>query len=188
MAIYTRTGDKGKTSLFDGTRVFKSSKRVETYGTVDELNSFIGVVITEVKSQKPKVKTTTQNSKVLKTLEEIQHDLLSIGSALATPAAMPVIGLEMRPVEFERLIDEMTEKMPELKNFILPGGGKAGAFLHVCRTISRRLERQVIGLMQEEEIDQNIVKYLNRLSDLFFTMARYANHLENLGDTIWKQK
>src|SRR5258708_5811572 len=119
MPIYTRTGDKGKTSLFDGTRVLKSSIRVETYGTIDELNSFIGVAVSEVRSQKSEVKSTSKKLKILRELEEIQHDLLSVGSTLATPAGMPVIGLEQRPEEFEQMIDEMTNQMPELRNFIL---------------------------------------------------------------------
>src|SRR5579862_9172665 len=148
MAIYTRTGDKGKTSLFDGTRVLKSSVRVETYGTIDELNSFVGMARSEVESSKLKVQSEKQ--KLVRALEEIQHDLLSVGSTLATPAGMPVIGLEERPGDFEKLIDAMTAAMPELKNFVLPGGGKASASLHVCRVVARRAERRVIGLMQTE--------------------------------------
>ena len=179
MAIYTRTGDKGKTSLFDGTRVLKSHIRVETYGTIDELNSVIGAAVASIKKQKSGIK---------KELEEIQHDLFAIGSVLATPHGMPVIGLDTRPKDFEKLIDEMTSKMPELKNFILPGGSPAGSLLHVARTVSRRAERKVIALMQKEEVDTNIVIYLNRLSDLLFTMARFVNHLEKQKETIWKKR
>jgi cob(I)alamin adenosyltransferase len=192
MAIYTRTGDKGKTSLFDGTRVLKSSRRVEAYGTIDELNSFIGVA--RVECQQIGRSESQNNSKndllerVVFELEEIAHDLLSIGSTLATPAGMPVIGLAQRPEEFEKLIDDLTTSLPPLRNFILPGGGRAGAFLHVCRTVTRRAERQVIALMQEEEIDLDIVKYLNRLSDLFFTLARYVNFVSGEKETIWRQK
>lgn len=182
MKIYTRTGDKGKTSLFDGTRVLKSHKRVETYGTIDELNSMIGVVLSQLTTKNIKLKTIKDE------LEKIQHDLLEIGSALATPHPLPVTGLEERPTEFETLIDTMTSHMPELKNFILPGGSKAGAFLHTARTITRRAERQVIGLMQKEEIDQSIVKYLNRLSDLFFTMSRFVNYQEKKKEIRWIKK
>src|SRR5438105_3736020 len=128
MSIYTRTGDKGKTSLFDGTRVLKSHKRVDTYGTIDELNSMIGAASAEIKDARLKIKDLTGE------LEKIQHDLLDIGSALATPHPMPVVELEKRPKEFEKLIDDFTEQMPELKAFILPGGGKAGSLLHVART------------------------------------------------------
>jgi cob(I)alamin adenosyltransferase len=179
MPIYTRTGDKGKTSLFDGTRVFKSHPRVETYGTIDELNSVIGFVIAELR---------TKNSELLTELEKIQHDLFDIGSALATPHPLPVTGLSKRPKDFEKLIDKMTAKMPEIKYFILPGGGKAGSFLHVARTITRRAERQLVKLMQKEDIDQAIVIYLNRLSDLLFTMARFVNHLEKKKEIKWIKK
>ena len=179
MPIYTRTGDKGKTSLFDGTRVLKSDKRVETYGTVDELNSMIGAAIAQL---------TAKNKPVKKELEKIQHDLLDIGSALATPHPMPVVGLEDRPKDFEKVIDTMTQKMPELTGFILPGGGKAGSLLHVARTIARRAERQLVALMQKETVDNTIIIYLNRLSDLLFTMARFANHTEEKKEIMWIKK
>src|SRR5688572_30297563 len=136
MPIYTRTGDKGKTSLFDGTRVLKSHPRVETYGTIDELNSIIGLAIAEIKDVRFKIKEVSDE------LERIQHDLFDIGSALATPHPLPVVDLDKRSNEFEKLIDEMTAKLPEIKYFILPGGGKAGSLLHVARTITRRAERQ----------------------------------------------
>ncbi len=179
MPIYTRTGDKGKTSLFDGTRVLKSHIRVDTYGTIDELNSMIGAVLAQM----------GKKSKVLrKELEIIQHDLLDIGSALATPHPLPVQGLGKRSKEFEMLIDNLTKKMPELKNFILPGGGKAGSLIHVSRTIVRRAERQLVALMQKEEVDQAIVVYLNRLSDLLFTLARYVNHIDKKKEIKWKKK
>src|ERR1700683_1945881 len=113
MPIYTRTGDKGKTSLFDGTRVLKSHKRVETYGTIDELNSNIGAAIAEMKGLNVKI------LEISKELEKVQHDLFDIGSALATPYPLPVEGLEKRSGEFEKLIDDMTKKMPEIKHFIL---------------------------------------------------------------------
>jgi cob(I)alamin adenosyltransferase len=182
MAIYTRTGDKGKTSLFDGTRVLKSHPRVETYGTIDELNSMVGAVLAHLGTKNVKLKTIRIE------LERIQHDLLDIGSALATPHPLPVIDLDKRPKDFEKLIDSMTANMPELKSFILPGGTRAGALLHVSRTVTRRAERQLIGLMQKEEIDQAIVIYLNRLSDLFFTMSRFVNHQEKKKEIKWIKK
>ncbi len=186
MPIYTRTGDKGKTSLFDGTRVLKSDKRVETYGTIDELNSMIGAAIAEMRSDLPAGRQG--KGEMRKELIKIQHDLLDIGSTLATPHPMPVIGLENRPIEFEKLIDTMTNAMPELKAFILPGGGKAGSLLHVCRTIARRAERQLVLLMQKEKVDSAIITYINRLSDLLFTMARYVNYIEKKKEVIWIKK
>lgn len=182
MPIYTRTGDKGKTSLFDGTRVLKSNKRVGTYGTIDELNSMIGAAIAEIKDLRFEIKEVTDE------LEKIQHDLFDIGSALATPHPLPVEGLEKRPKEFEKLIDDLTKKMPEITYFILPGGGKAGSFLHVCRTITRRAERQLVSLMQKDKVDDEIVTYLNRLSDLLFTMARYVNHVEKKKEIKWMKR
>lgn len=195
MKIYTRTGDKGKTSLFDGTRVLKSNARVDAYGTIDELNSNIGFAISQLKaSYSSSERSESRSSRQARTinikeeLEEIQHDLFAIGSVLAMPHAMPVVGLESRPQEFEGLIDRMTAKLPELKQFILPGGSKAAATLHVCRTIARRAERRVVALMQDEEVDTNLVIYVNRLSDLFFTMARYANFVEKKKEVVWKKQ
>ena len=180
MPIYTRTGDKGKTSLFDGTRVSKTHARVETYAAMDELNSAIGQALAFLPANKL--------SNISKELVSVQHDLFAIGSALAMPHPMPVIGLEKRPEEFEKMIDELTEKMPKLKNFILPGGGKVGSLLHVCRTMTRRAERRLVSLMEQEEVDGQIMIYLNRLSDLFFTLARYANHTENKKEIKWIKK
>ncbi len=180
MPIYTRAGDRGKTSLFDGTRVLKSDIRVDTYGTIDELNSAIGTAVSQLER-------TTEKS-VAKELRQIQHDLLEIGSTLAHSEPLPVVGLSGRPLDFEKLIDRLTNAMPELKNFILPGGGPAGAALHVARTTARRAERNIVALMQKEAIDETIVRYINRLSDLLFTMARYVNHLEKHKETIWKKK
>lgn len=185
MPIYTRTGDKGTTSLFDKTRVLKSHTRVDTYGTVDELNSTIGMAIAlclEITSQEANVK------KVIKELEKIQHDLLIVGSTLANPNAGPVTALKKRPADFEKLIDWMTEQMPPLKEFILPGGGRAGAQLHISRTIARRTERQLVALIQEVPVDEAILVYVNRLSDLFFTMARYVNYIEKKKEITWKKK
>ena len=178
MPIYTRTGDKGQTSLFNKQRVFKFHIRVEAYGTVDELNSAIGVVL----SSKYKVLS------IKKELTKIQNDLLEIGSTLANPSAKPLNYLRKRVVEFERFIDKMTLQMPVLKNFILPGGGKAGAFLQFARTVSRRAERRVVELADKENIDSNIVIYMNRLSDLLFTMARFVNFKEKQKETIWKKR
>ena len=183
MPIYTRTGDKGQTSLFNGQRVLKSSLRVEAYGTVDELNSAIGIVIAEI--QNSKFKTQNYKSKVKIELIKIQNDLFSIGSALASTGSSNLGYLRNRVKAFEKEIDEMTEEMPELMNFILPGGGKTGSMLHFARTVSRRAERRVVALDEREKVDKNIIMYLNRLSDLLFTMARFVNYKEKQKEIIW---
>lgn len=208
MKIYTKTGDKGKTSLFDGTRVLKDNIRVDTYGTIDELNAIIGLIITEIKDKRLKIKDI---------LLTIQSDLFTIGAELANPQIViarseerttkqsrketdktmrlphqpadwfAMTKLEKRILEFEKSIDEMTEELPELTNFILPGGGKTGALLQLARTVCRRAERRIITLSQQETIDYSIIKYFNRLSDLFFTMSRYVNYKEGIKETIWRK-
>ncbi len=168
MAIYTRKGDKGKTSLFDGTKVSKSSLRIEAVGHIDELNTVIGLCLVFIK-----------DPRLAKELEVIQNDLFEIGGALAFPHKMPVETIYKRPLEFEKLIDGLTKKLPPLTNFILPGGGKGGAFLHLGRTVARRAERQITALSKSKnlpagrQVDPEILVYLNRLSDLLFTMARW---------------
>ena len=186
MAIYTRTGDKGKTSLFNGQRVSKADVRVEAYGMVDELNSAIGVVTAEIQNSKFKIQN--YNSKIKSELILIQNDLLEIGSNLANPASKQLKYLEQRVKDFECFIDQMTEKIPPLKNFILPGGGKAGAMLHLARAVCRRAERKIVALNNREKIDKNIIIYLNRLSDLLFTMSRFANFKEKRKETLWFKK
>lgn len=180
MPIYTRKGDKGQTSLFDGTKVPKSHSRVDAYGTIDELNSSLGAVLSHLKRGRSVI--------VKKELEKIQNDLLEIGSALANPRIIPVENLENRVKQFENLIDDLTSILPPLKNFILPGGSQAGSLLHVSRTISRRAERKIVALAQFEGIDESIIKYINRLSDLLFTMARHVNFDEKKKEIIWKKK
>jgi len=175
--IYTKKGDKGKTSLFDGKKVFKSNIKVETYASIDELNSTLGVAASFIKDKK-----------ILGEIEEIQNDLLIIGSSLAVSKTRKVPQLKNRPEDFEKLIDDLTEKLPPLNQFILPGGGKGGAYLHVSRTFARRSERRVVALSKKEKIDPITIKYLNRLSDLLFTMARYANFKEKKKEKIWRKK
>lgn len=192
MPIYTRTGDKGKTSLFGGKRVLKSNIRVDTYGTIDELNSAIGVVIAGIANRPAKAGSSASRDKsqianVQKELLQIQHDLFAIGAYLANPKAGAVKSLSGRVKEFEKMIDAQTKKMPELKNFILPGGGMIGAQLHQARTVARRAERQLVALMQKEALDEKVIIYINRLSDLLFSTARFVNHNEKKKETIWKQ-
>lgn len=182
MPIYTKKGDTGKTSLFNGTRVFKDNIRVDTYGTIDELNSQIGVVIAHLTEQ-----SYEQDLKNM--LLQIQDDLLNIGSLLADPDGVITPKytehLDKEVKDFEAAIDTMTQEMPPIRNFILPGGGKIGSFLQMTRTIARRVERKLVSLIQKETVEKTIIMYFNRLSDLFFTMSRYVNYKEGNKDIIW---
>lgn len=184
--VYTKTGDKGETSLFGGKRVPKFSLRVEAYGTVDELNSAIGVAIAHVSSSKYQV------LRIKKELIKIQHDLFDIGSSLANPNPKypkeTSEFIQKKVQEFEKLIDAMAEVIPDFQCFILPGAGKAGAHLHLCRTIARRAERRIIELSRKEPINPDIIIYVNRLSDMLFTMARFVNYKEKKKETIWHQQ
>ncbi len=182
--IYTKTGDSGKTSLFDGTRVSKSNDRVDTYGSIDELNSQIGVVVSQMGNK-------DYEQRLIDDLLSIQDDLLHIGSLLADPGSSISKSLESHLKNqvsyFEKRIDEMTKEMPELTNFIIPGGGKIGAFLQMTRTIARRVERRIISLLEKSKVDNVIVMYFNRLSDLLFTMSRYVNYQENEKEKVWNK-
>ena len=182
MKIYTKTGDLGETGLFGGERVSKSSLRIEAYGTVDELNAYIGVAITGV-----------AESSVKSLLEKIQNQLFTIGADLATPNNKKNEKLKIKrtPQDFysaiEKEIDKYEEKLEPLKSFILPGGSAGAAQLHVCRTITRRAERKVVALNNKEKIGENIIIFLNRLSDLFFVLARYENAVSGTPDVKWDQ-
>lgn len=181
MPIYTRTGDKGKTGLFDGKRVSKDSLLIEAIGTVDELNAILGVVLS----------SKYQVASIKKELLRIQNDLFLIGSILAAPNTKYKIHNTKyffnRAVEFEKLIDTLTKKLPRLMNFILPGGGEAGATLHLARTVARRAERRLVSLSRKQTLDRGIVVYINRLSDLLFTMARFVNYKEGKKETVWRR-
>ena len=181
--IYTKTGDKGDTGLFGGGRVPKYSLRIEAYGTVDELNSFIGLASTEVK-----------DTDVEALLEKIQSELFTVGSNLAAPdiekdksGIIPKV-TEGFIKDTENAIDKFEEKLEPLKNFILPGGSKGAALLHVCRTICRRAERKVVELKSKEIVNDNIVIFLNRLSDLFFVLARHENKISGISDIKWNPR
>lgn len=175
MPIYTKTGDKGTTGLFSGMRVSKASLRIEAIGTVDELNSMIGFVLSV---------TSNKQEEIRKELLKIQNDLFVIGGALAN--LKQKIDLSKRVKEIEKLIDEMTKKLPPLFNFILPGGGSGGSALHIARTVCRRAERRIVSLSEKEKVQSDIIVYINRLSDLFLTMSRFVNKLEKKKETIWK--
>lgn len=179
MSIYTRFGDKGKTSLYGGKTVSKGSLRVDAYGSLDELNSAIGVVLTEIKE--PSIK---------KELLVIQNDLFEIGASLASSIENKKLEeyLDKRVKDFEKQIDSLSEKLPELMNFILPGGGQGGSFLHLARTVCRRAERRVTELSEEEEINRKTLVFINRLSDLLFTFARFINYKEKKKEIIWSKR
>lgn len=182
MPIYTKTGDKGKTSLFSGKRVWKDNVRVEAYGTIDELNSIIGVSVSHLK-------LTNKNITYLKNiLSDVQKTLFYVGSYLADlEDTIDSINLNKKVEEFERQIDLMTSKMPTLSSFILPGGGVVGATLQHARTVARRAERNLVHLKHKEDVDERVVKYINRLSDLLFTASRFANHIEKKKEEIWER-
>lgn len=182
MKIYTKTGDKGETSLFGGKRVWKDDLRIEAYGSIDELNSIIGIAISEVK-----------NEELIKELRGIQNELFVVGSDLATPigsdskkAVVPRVD-ESYSKRLEGIIDRFDGKLPELKQFILPGGLKGAAILHNARTVCRRAERNVVALSKIENIGTGIVQYLNRLSDLLFVLARFENFSNGIEDILWQK-
>jgi len=181
MKIYTKTGDNGKTGLIGGTRVPKNDNRIEAYGTVDELNSFIGLLA---------------SYQLLKTeryfLEKIQHRLFAIGSYLATDTTKIDINKssiihENNICEIEKEIDKLNENLTNLTNFILPGGSIEGSICHICRTVSRRAERRILSLSDIYIVDIEIIKYMNRLSDYFFVLSRHIALSGGYKEIIWKQ-
>ena len=180
--VYTRTGDDGTTGLGGGQRVAKDSPRIEAYGTVDELSSAIGVAV-----------ALGLDPRLASTLARIQNELFNVGSDLcileADKARMPVPGVEERHVEaLETLMDELSGALSPLENFILPGGSPGAAQLHVARTVCRRAERQVISLARRETVGPHVVKYLNRLSDALFVMARFENQQRGIPDVLWDSR
>jgi cob(I)alamin adenosyltransferase len=181
MKIYTKKGDDGKTSLIGGTRVSKSSIRIDAYGTVDELNSYIGWVRDLCKRIEQK-----------EVLVEIQDRLFTIGSLLAADpekSRMELPQLKEADITFlENQIDHMNEELPEMKSFILPGGHPANSCCHVARCICRRAERAAVLLSENETVDSIIIKYLNRLSDFLFTLARQLSKDFHSEETIWKAR
>ncbi len=182
MKIYTKTGDKGETGLFGAGRVSKDSPRIQAYGTVDELNALLGVV-----------QSLTDLKEVQEVLKKIQNDLFDVGSVLATPDAKQLeklgsfVGLE--DVRFlEKKIDLLEKDLSPLKNFILPGGDKVAAQLHVARTVCRRAEREIVHLHTLEKIDSQMIIYINRLSDFLFVLARWVNAKKGIVEPLWKKK
>jgi cob(I)alamin adenosyltransferase len=174
--IYTRTGDDGSTGLGDGSRVPKESLRVEAYGAVDEVNSFIGVVIA----------VPTVPSAVKECLVEVQNDLFDLGGELCIPGHRMLAAAHVDRLEVS--LDGFNESLPPLKEFILPGGGTAAAACHVARAVCRRAERCAWALARVEEVSPDALKYLNRLSDLLFVIARVLARQEQGTETLWRRK
>jgi cob(I)alamin adenosyltransferase len=181
MKIYTKTGDKGQTSLIGGTRVPKHHIRIESYGTVDELNSWIGLINDQ---------DIAQESKTI--LSEIQDRLFTIGSSLASDpekSKMKIPDLHQSDIELlENQIDKMNEVLPEMRNFILPGGHTTISYCHLARCVCRRAERNVIHLHETEYVNEMVIVYLNRLSDYLFVLARFVAHQMNVNETAWKAR
>jgi len=180
--LYTRSGDAGTTALFGGGRVAKDSLRVEAYGCVDELNSVLGVAACSV--EQPDLREI---------IASIQNELFNVGSELASEtgkaseAGHMFTDEEAKVAHLETLIDEYDAKVEPLRTFILPGGSPGAAMLHFCRTVCRRAERAVVRLAHDEPVNPAVVTYLNRLSDLLFVLARYANKADGAAETPWRK-
>jgi cob(I)alamin adenosyltransferase len=180
--VYTRRGDRGETSLAGGQRVPKDGPRIEAYGTVDELNSFLGAARVTA--------TEARLAPLAAILLRVQHELFNLGSILATlpedvhPQQARVTDAEVAQLESE--MDRMNEELPPLRSFVLPGGGRLNAELHICRTVCRRAERATVALGRVESIPPEAVRYLNRLSDALFVFGRWASHVTGAPETLWE--
>ena len=181
MKIYTKTGDKGETSLIGGTRVPKHHMRIEAYGTIDELNSWIGLI-----------RDQQINDHSVKDLLEIQDRLFTLGSLLAADpekSRMKLPEIKNEDITFlEKQIDMMNEAIPELKSFILPGGHTTVSYCHIARCVCRRSERLVVQLNEVSPVDGKIIIYINRLSDYLFTLARFLGHEMHVEETPWNPR
>lgn len=178
MKVYTKKGDTGMTSLIGGTRVHKSALRIECYGTVDELNAYIGLV-----------RSQEISTHIKSLLKEVQDRLFTIGASLAADpekSKMKIPDLQEEDVLLlETEIDQMDAALPELKHFVLPGGSTSVAYLHIARCVCRRAERLSVGLSQESFVDERVIKYLNRLSDYLFVLSRQVSQDEHAEEFIW---
>lgn len=184
MKIYTKTGDTGETALYGGKRVSKADARVESYGTIDEVNAFIGLA-----------KAHISDETIISQLKKIQFNLFTVGSEAATPvdqltlangkSRLPLTIAEEDITELEFWMDEMEKKLKPLQFFILPGGGSATAGLHVARTVCRRAERSLVFLKETEDVRAELIKYLNRLSDYLFVLARFVSTLQDEQEEYW---
>jgi cob(I)alamin adenosyltransferase len=184
--VYTRTGDRGDTALVGGQRVAKDSQRIVAYGAIDELNSVLGIV---------RALTTKEGTKgaprLVELLKRLQNELFDLGSELATPPSAEYEGMwrvsEAEVLELERAIDECQKSLEPLKSFILPGGGTAGAFLHQARTVCRRAEVEILRLSRAEAVSPFVLRYLNRLSDLLFVLARWIAKENEEPEYLWER-
>ena len=179
MKIYTRAGDGGETSLYGGQRVRKDALRVATYGTVDECNAALGVALTLINAPE-----------ITGVIQRIQGELFEVGADLATPLARGQTVPRVQAEETARLeaeIDRFEEELEPLRHFILPGGAPGGAALHQARAVCRRAERHLVTLEQAEEINPEVLRYVNRLSDHLFVLARLTNHRAGVPETIWER-
>jgi len=173
--IYTRTGDDGSTGLGDGSRVRKDSARVNAYGTVDELNSVIGMLLAQ-----------DTGEDIGECLTQIQHDLFDLGGELCIPGMAMVFDADI--TRLENVLDRFNDDLPPLKDFILPGGGMAASTCHLARTVCRRAEREVVTLAEHESVRAEATRYLNRLSDLLFVLARVLARRSGHGEVLWQHE
>lgn len=185
--IYTRTGDGGQTGLVGGQRVGKDDLRIDCYGTVDELNAVVGMAVQTASEHAGAHSALVE---LVEILRRVQHELFNLGSILATlpadihPKQPRVTAVEVEQLESE--IDRMNEVLPALRSFVLPGGSRLNAELHVCRTVCRRAERLAVALGRREEVDPEAVRYLNRLSDALFVFSRWVNHVTGVPEVLWE--
>ena len=186
--VYTRTGDKGETALVGGKRLPKDSPRIEGYGTIDELNSVVGLARVFNEEQLKKGKAHRFLDEIL---HKIQDELFDLGSELATPADFSYQGMyrvgKSEVKRLEELMDECQKELGPLKSFVLPGGGRVGGYLHQCRTVCRRAEREIIRLSRVEEIGEWPLKYVNRLGDLFFVLSRWVGKRMGEKEYLWQR-
>lgn len=178
MQIYTRTGDKGYTRIIGGMKLAKDSERIKAYGTIDELNSFVGYAITLIKN----------NDSLKKELTQIQQCLFDCGNDLATPNGKGTYRVTSALTEWiEKCIDAHVVIPPEVESFILPGGSQAASILHICRTIARRAEREIVTFQWTNDMNDEVLIFVNRLSDYFFSVARVANVNEGIDDVLYER-
>lgn len=178
MQIYTRTGDKGYTRIIGGTQLAKDSERINAYGTIDELNSFVGYAITLIKN----------NDSLKKELTQIQQCLFDCGNDLATPKGKGTYRVTSALTKWiEKCIDAHVDIPPEVESFILPGGSQAASVLHICRTIARRAEREIVTFQWTNDMNEEVLIFVNRLSDYFFSAARVANANEGIEDVLYER-
>ena len=186
--VYTRTGDNGETALVGGKRVPKDSARIEAYGTIDELNSIVGLARA---FNEEKLADGDAHRFLDTVLRQIQDELFDLGSELATPPDFFQQGMyrvgENEVKKIEQLIDECQKELEPLKSFVLPGGDRIGAYLHQCRTVCRRAEREILRLSRAEELSEWPIKYVNRLSDLFFVLSRWISKKTGKDEYLWQR-